>query len=1286
MVCLAFAPPLGAQPIPPYDVILGWDAASEKAVGESWKPHRNPLRADQVWTWGSTQRPHLNAVDDLDVLGLEAAFESTDAVGGVLMPGSPEAIPLDPTNGPAGIELWVRPASLAEGPQVLASFGNASIGASLTLNDDILRFQVRRSDARGRIGDDGLEDLVAVVMTRLKDAGRFTHVVATVETGGSSPRIALYVDGALATPLADASTGLFKDETLVAVGSRFVAVADTRGRNPLVTRTLTAGPNIAPIFINDWSNSNAGAVLRRSGVVGGHAGPSGGPLDLAGFRNRSFRGEIAIFNLYARALDQRQVAVLYRQVANGESPAPPLGERSGLLLNYDAAIGALSGGGDWENRHPVNLPVGLSSGALDWTFGRADGLNLVTENVSAYPGIRAAYVFTPGSANDDGVLSGLTAKGTVIRGLRTMLGPATQRNSATFELWFKPNDLSGKRVLFETGGTNTGVSLRLNGSNLEFAARDGSRPDPARRAGLVSTSLAGLGLDEFVQAVGVIDLAGDRLRLYVDGELATEGTFFGDNWDDGNATALGALRGSLGGAQGTGFGGFGGQIAIMRLYGRALSDQEVTENFAAVAGAPDSGLDARPDNATCIAGARPLPPGALATERVFPLLPAFTTPVMMLQAPGDASRWFVVEQGGTVRAFANQPDVESSELFIDISSRVRSGGELGLLGLAFHPNFPTDPRVYLSYTNETNGLVSRISEFRTSDGGATLDPASESILLTASQPRGNHNGGHILFGPGGLLYIGFGDGGSAGDPWGTIGNGQNLNTTLGKILRIDIDTSTGTIPYGIPSRNPYAGNDPCNSGVGAQPCPEIFAYGFRNPWRWSFDRGSGQLWVADVGQNALEEVNRVVRGGNYGWRCYEGTDVYNSACGPNAASSLPPVAQYGRDAGRSVTGGFVYRGSAIPALVGRYVFGDFVTGRIWDIARDTPPTLTVSAGFDSGLSVAAFGQDLDGELYLVHYGGTLHRVVAGTSGGGTIPTRLSDTGCVRADDAAEPAAGLIPYRPNAPFWSDGAAKERFLAIPNGTKMRADADGDIEFPNGSVLMKSFRIGTRLVETRLLMRHTDGEWAGYTYEWNAGGTDATRVIGGKTVTVDGRTWLFPSEAECLACHTEAAGRSLSIELAQLNGPLTYPQTGRTANQVVTLNAVGMFSPPVTNPPSELPWMPDPFGTDGSLADRARAYLHTNCSQCHRPNGGTPTDLDLRYTTALAGMNACDREPEAGNLGLSDARIIAPGAAKRSVLPARADRRDAHGMPPLGSVLVDTDGVALLQQWIDSLAGCD
>jgi uncharacterized repeat protein (TIGR03806 family) len=596
--------------------------------------------------------------------------------------------------------------------------------------------------------------------------------------------------------------------------------------------------------------------------------------------------------------------------------------------------------------------------------------------------------------------------------------------------------------------------------------------------------------------------------------------------------------------------------------------------------------------------------------------------------------------------------------------------------------------VYLSYTHDSGTLVSRVSEFRTRDGGVTLDPASEVILLIAPQPATNHNGGNIAFGPDGHLYIGFGDGGSGGDPWGAIGNGQNLLTTLGKMLRIDISGPTGAVPYRIPGGNPHAGNPMCNAGTGAQSCPEIYAYGFRNPWRWTFDRSTGELWVGDVGQGALEEVDRVIAGGNYGWRCFEGTRAFNANCGPNAASSLPPVAEYGRTAGQSVTGGYVYRGTAIPALAGRYVFGDFVTGRLWHVPRDTPPTLNVTGvpSLATGLSIASFGEGIDGELYVVHYGGTLHRLRAGTSGGATVPAQLSATGCVLPSDPTRPATGLVPYAPNAPFWSDGAAKERYLALPNGATMSVLADGDFGLPVGSVLMKTFRLGGRPIETRLLMRHTDGEWAGYTYEWNARQTDATRVVGGRTVSIDGQNWVFPSEAQCLACHTAAAGRSLGLEIAQLNGDLRYPQTGRVANQVVTLNAVRMFDPPETRAPSAMPALPDPYGSTGSLAERARAYLHTNCAQCHRPNGGTPTSLDLRYTTTLAGTNACNATPQAGDLGIADARIIAAGDAARSVLVARMNRRDVQAMPPLASTVVDAVGVNLVGNWINSLSGCD
>lgn len=377
----------------------------------------------------------------------------------------------------------------------------------------------------------------------------------------------------------------------------------------------------------------------------------------------------------------------------------------------------------------------------------------------------------------------------------------------------------------------------------------------------------------------------------------------------------------------------------------------------------------------CGGGGEPLPPPeppALGVERVFPAL-AFSQPLAMLQAPGDTARWFVVEQAGRVRVFANSPQAGAFTTFADITDRVTNGGEMGLLGMAFAPQFPTDPRVFLSYTNESTGnpRVSRISEFQIGAGG-NLDPSSEVVLLTIEQPETNHNGGNIAFGPDGFLYVGIGDGGGGNDQHGAIGNGQLMTTLLGKMLRIDVSVP-GT--YAVPGDNPFAGAPRCNvNGTGAQACPEIYAAGLRNPWRWSFDRGTGTLWVGDVGQGQREEIDRVANGGNYGWRCFEGTLATGLACGP-ALNLLPPIAEYGRGVGASVTGGFVYRGTAIAGLFGRYVFGDFVSGRLMHIASSAQPTVTLASGFETGLNIASFGQDASGELYVVDYSGALYRVV-----------------------------------------------------------------------------------------------------------------------------------------------------------------------------------------------------------------------------------------------------------------------------------------------------------------------
>ncbi len=665
----------------------------------------------------------------------------------------------------------------------------------------------------------------------------------------------------------------------------------------------------------------------------------------------------------------------------------------------------------------------------------------------------------------------------------------------------------------------------------------------------------------------------------------------------------------------------------------------------------------------------------------------------MLQAPNDNARWFVVEQGGVVQKLPVANPVKS--VFIDITGRVDGGGEQGLLGLAFHPNFPQDPRVFLSYSNEDSGRVSRISAFRTLDNGATLDPGTEQILLTVSQPaaENNHKGGNIAFGPDGMLYIGLGDGGGGGDNHGTTGNGQRLTTMLGKMLRINVGSDPNGTTYTVPTDNPFfrstVPGDKCPAaGRASDTCPEIYAYGLRNPWRWSFDRGgSHELWVADVGQGTWEEVNRVTAGGNYGWRCREGAHNFNTS-GCTGSGLLDPDVEYDHTQGASITGGYVYRGTQNTNLVGRYVFGDFVSGRIWAwIPESAQSPRAPTELLDTSLNISSFGQSNDGELYVVNYGGTLHHIEFETGPvSNPAPAQLSQTGCVVAANPQQPAPGLIPYAINAPFWSDGASKERWLALPDGQSMTVRTDGDWDFPNRSVLMKNFRVGTRLIETRLLMRHPDGSWGGFTYEWNAQQTDATLLEGGAVRDLgNGQNWIFPSEAQCLICHTQVANLALGLETSQLNRALTYTQTGRTANELATLSHIGLLSPPITDSTTQ-PVMPDPADTTATLTNRARAYLHTNCSQCHRANGPTPSNMDLRYTTALNATNACNATPTAGDLGIgANARLIAPGSAANSILVNRANRRDGNAMPPLGSNRVDTDGVTLLTQWVNSLTGC-
>jgi uncharacterized repeat protein (TIGR03806 family) len=658
----------------------------------------------------------------------------------------------------------------------------------------------------------------------------------------------------------------------------------------------------------------------------------------------------------------------------------------------------------------------------------------------------------------------------------------------------------------------------------------------------------------------------------------------------------------------------------------------------------------------------------------------------MIQAPRDSSRWFVAERFGVVRVFENNQAAAATSVFLDIGARVESTcAECGLLGMAFHPDFPATPRAYVVYTSLTrtrSGPDTHLSEFTSADNGLTLDPASERVVITIPKGSVHHHGGGIIFGRDGYLYFGTGDGNSL-----ARNDAQDLKTLLGKVLRIDVRGTTGSALYRIPADNPFASSTTlCHvNGSGPANCPEVWAWGLRNPWRWSFDRQTGDLWLGDVGESEWEEVNRVSRGGNYGWKCFEGTLGRSAGCGTPVGPMLPPIAQYTHELGQAVTGGYVYRGTAIPGLVGNYLFADFVSGRIWNIPNGTAPTMTMAEGYDSGLNVSSFAEDQDGELYVVNMRGDLHRITGSGGASGGVAEQLSATGCVDSSNPTLPASGLIPYAPNAPFWSDGAAKERWIGLPDGQNITVGTDGDWDFPNGTVLVKNFRLDERLIETRLFMRHPDGVWAGYSYEWNAQGTDATLVRGGKQVTIGSQTWIYPSEAQCMQCHTEAAGRSLGLETKQLASTITYPQTGREGHQLLTLNAINTLAPPIADPPNEVAY-PNPTGTAGTLNERARSYLHTNCSQCHRPNGPTTSNMDLRYSTPLASTNACDVVPGLGDLGIGNARLIAPGAADRSVMPARMNLRDnADAMPPIGA-RTDTEGVQLISEWINSLSSCN
>ena len=688
------------------------------------------------------------------------------------------------------------------------------------------------------------------------------------------------------------------------------------------------------------------------------------------------------------------------------------------------------------------------------------------------------------------------------------------------------------------------------------------------------------------------------------------------------------------------------------------------------------------------------PPAPYRVERAFPQL-SFVNAVDLAAVPGRG-RLALLELGGKLLTFPHAGAPAQADVAIELAKSVK-GFSLAY-GLAFHPQFAENGYCYLAYVLAA-GLPdgTRVSRFKMSNTDPpVLDPASEQIIITWMS--GGHNGCALQFGSDGCLYISTGDGGGSFPPDGN-NTGQDISDLLASILRIDVDHPSAPAAYSIPKDNPFV-DLPKARG-------EIWAYGLRNPWKISFDGPSGSLWVADVGWEMWEMIYRVERGGNYGWSLVEGSQPVHRERTPGPTPIIPPTVEHSHTEARSISGGHVYRGQRLPELVGSYVYGDFVTGKIWSLKHDGTRVVELKELVDTPLQVVCFGADGDGELYVVDHTTGLYHLVPNEqrATNADFPRTLSATGLFASVAGQQPAAGVVPYAVVAEPWADYATAQRYVALPGTTQLGVYKDENVqvgyikgawEFPSDGVLAKTLSLemeagnpaSRRHVETQIL--HRDGDtWRAYAYAWNEAQTDADLVdaegldrtlIVADPAAPNGRreqTWHFASRTECILCHTTRAGSIHGFTLSQLNRPLAAP--AQPENQLQAFAQLGLFAEPL---PTEIRPMASPSDASADLEARMRAYLHVNCAHCHRRGGGGSAAMDIRHEFTLPQTNLLAARPTQGTFGLPAAAVLAPGDPYRSVLYYRMSKLGRGRMPQFGSNLVDTAGVRLLHDWIRQL----
>lgn len=745
-----------------------------------------------------------------------------------------------------------------------------------------------------------------------------------------------------------------------------------------------------------------------------------------------------------------------------------------------------------------------------------------------------------------------------------------------------------------------------------------------------------------------------------------------------------------------------------------------------------SGLDDRP-----IGSALALPatldaaaPGWIAVE-AFPAI-TFNDPISFEEA-FDTGFIFVTEREGRIYAFENEPNVSEKRLVLDLADRNQGERDSGLIGFAFHPEFnraesPNRRYVYLHYAftpdpvvgsvpNANSPSLSRLARFTVDLDTLQIDPASELVLIDQGDQNLWHQGGAMFFHPkDGFLYLALGDEG------GTVCAFRNCqridNDLFAGVIRIDVDMRGGDIShpitkqpatgttanYYIPNDNPFVGQP----GV----LEEFYALGLRSPHRMTYDALDDITWIGEVGQTTREELNVLQPAANYQWNVLEGTQPGSMEM-PDQTIGVwtGPVIELERSEAASIIGGYVYRGSENPYLYGKYIFGDFMTGNIWalsytydgTVATPVHRELLVRTTFRGrSFGITSFGVDRNNELYILNLGeeAKIHRL-ARTGGFSNAPLHLSEVGVfTETEGSLTPNESLVPYGVQSPLWSDGAEKQRWVSLPEGETAEFAEHGSWSFPVGTVFVKHFDLALdetrpdelRRLETRLLVHGADSQYYGLTYKWNALGTDADLLLESQVEPIDvvlangerrHLQYFYPGPGDCTVCHNPDAGFVLGARTGQLNGDFTYPTTGRTANQIYTWSQTGLLDADLDQATIEqLVSLPSPADEDVSLENRLRSYWAGNCSMCHGTVPDLRADWDARFETPLADQGIIDGPSQSSSD--ANARLVVPGDLSNSVLYRRSNTADsATRMPPLGRSAIDPAYVAMLEEWILSLA---